>query len=66
MSISFRWGIFRLTNPPGLPYIQNCQDTGFFHEHSINDIYVHATHVYESDKLEFEVCDLRPGHKASR
>ncbi|GAB1317826.1 MPN domain-containing protein [Madurella fahalii] len=60
------WGIFRLTNPPGLPHIQNCQNPGFFHEHSIDNLYVRADHVYESDKLEFDVCDLRPGHKAGR
>ncbi|KAL2169481.1 hypothetical protein VTG60DRAFT_6025 [Thermothelomyces hinnuleus] len=60
------WGIFRLTNPPGLPHILSCQRTETFHQHSVDNLYVEAGspqgHVYESKALEFEVCDLRPGH----
>ncbi|AEO68234.1 dc123f32-79b5-44c4-a4a6-c786489bb128 [Thermothielavioides terrestris] len=60
------WGIFRLTNPPGLPHILSCQRTETFHSHSVDNLYVEAGHpqghVYESKTLEFEVCDLRPGH----
>ncbi|KAL2163304.1 hypothetical protein VTH06DRAFT_5361 [Thermothelomyces fergusii] len=60
------WGIFRLTNPPGLPHILSCQRTETFHRHSVDNLYVEAGsprgHVYESKTLEFEVCDLRPGH----
>ncbi|KAL2193854.1 hypothetical protein P885DRAFT_80862 [Corynascus similis CBS 632.67] len=60
------WGIFRLTNPPGLPHILSCQRTETFHQHSVDNLYVEAGspqgHVYESKTLEFEVCDLRPGH----
>ncbi|KAL2024866.1 hypothetical protein VTK56DRAFT_3565 [Thermocarpiscus australiensis] len=60
------WGIFRLTNPPGLPHILACEKAETFHQHSIDNIYVEAGHppghVYESRSLEFEVCDLRPGH----
>ncbi|KAK3306087.1 uncharacterized protein B0T15DRAFT_511935 [Chaetomium strumarium] len=59
------WGIFRLTNPPGLPHILSCQRTETFHPHSVTNLYVDAGHpqghVYESKSLEFEVCDLRPG-----
>ncbi|KAK4235890.1 hypothetical protein C8A03DRAFT_46037 [Achaetomium macrosporum] len=60
------WGIFRLTNPPGLSHILSCQRTETFHQHSVGNLYVEAGHpqghVYESRTLEFEVCDLRPGH----
>ncbi|KAL2174857.1 uncharacterized protein P884DRAFT_279789 [Thermothelomyces heterothallicus CBS 202.75] len=60
------WGIFRLTNPPGLPHILSCQRTETFHQHSVDNLYVEAGspqgHVYESKALEFEICDLRPGH----
>ncbi|KAK3292925.1 uncharacterized protein B0H64DRAFT_464703 [Chaetomium fimeti] len=60
------WGIFRLTNPPGLPHILSCQRTETFHHHGVDNLYVEAGHpqghVYESRTLEFEVCDLRPGH----
>lgn len=63
---SIRWGIFRLTDPPGLPHILSCQRTETFHPHSVDDLYVEAGHpqghVYESKTLEFEVHDLRPGH----
>ncbi|KAK4121987.1 hypothetical protein N657DRAFT_576601 [Parathielavia appendiculata] len=59
------WGIFRLTNPPGLPHLLSCQRTETFHPHSVDNLYVDAGnpagHVYESKALEFEVCDLRPG-----
>jgi STAM-binding protein len=61
-----RWGIFRLTDPPGLPHILSCQRTETFHPHSVDNLYVEAGHpqghVYESKTLEFEVHDLRPGH----
>ncbi|KAK4143392.1 uncharacterized protein C8A04DRAFT_28815 [Dichotomopilus funicola] len=60
------WGIFRLTNPPGLPHLLSCQRSETFHPHSVDNLYVDAGHpqghVYESRSLEFEVCDLRPGH----
>ncbi|KAL2117671.1 hypothetical protein VTJ04DRAFT_7331 [Mycothermus thermophilus] len=59
------WGIFRLTNPPGLPHLLSCQRTETFHQHSVDNLYTEAGHpqghVYESKSLEFEVCDLRPG-----
>lgn len=64
-SNSARWGIFRLTNPPGLPHILSCQRTETFHQHSVDNLYVEAGHpaghVYESKSLEFDVCDLREG-----
>ncbi|KAK7968761.1 hypothetical protein PG996_002814, partial [Apiospora saccharicola] len=61
------YGIFRLTNPPGLPHILHCNETATFHQHSIDNLYTGAEkpagHVFESDKLEFDVKDLRPGTK---
>ncbi|KAH9905614.1 hypothetical protein F4778DRAFT_671383 [Xylariomycetidae sp. FL2044] len=59
------YGIFRLTNPPGLPHILQCREKATFHQHSVDDLYTSAEeppgHVYENDKLEFTVHDLRPG-----
>ncbi|KAJ3952401.1 hypothetical protein N0V92_011148 [Colletotrichum tropicale] len=58
------YGIFRLTNPPGLTHILQCTQTQTFHQHSIDDLYTTASnppgHVYHSDKLDFYVKDLRP------
>ncbi|GKU03633.1 amsh protease sst2 [Fusarium langsethiae] len=57
------YGIFRLTHPPGLDHILNCNHQDTFHQHSIDNIYRGAGqptgHVYESDKLDFYVHDLR-------
>ncbi|KAK3388611.1 hypothetical protein B0T20DRAFT_98935 [Sordaria brevicollis] len=60
------YGIFRLTDPPGLPHIINCNTPGVFHQHGIpsDDIYCSARHapghVFESSRVDFEVVDLRP------
>ncbi|KAH6686742.1 Mov34/MPN/PAD-1 family protein [Plectosphaerella plurivora] len=58
------YGIFRLTNPPGLPYILNCNQTATFHTHSIDNIYTKAVnppgHVFTRDDLDFYLHDLRP------
>jgi len=57
------YGIFRLTNPPGLEHILNCTHSDTFHQHSIDNLYRGAMqpegHVYESNKLSFDVQDLR-------
>jgi hypothetical protein len=59
------YGIFRLTQPPGLPHIMQCTQSATFHQHSIDNIYTNAVHapghVYETDRLDFAVEDLRPG-----
>lgn len=59
-----RWGIFRLTDPPGLPHILNCTHTDTFHPHSVDNIYTDAGHppghVYETSRMDFYVHDLRP------
>lgn len=57
-----RWGIFRLTDPPGLKTILNCTQTGIFHPHAVDNIYTDAQkpgHVWELPGLEFQVVDLR-------
>ncbi|KAI9725061.1 MAG: hypothetical protein M1812_000337 [Candelaria pacifica] len=59
------WGVFRLTDPPGMKSILNCRQTGLFHPHEEGNIYTDALrpgHVFEAKGLEFEVMDLRPGH----
>ncbi|KAM7188261.1 hypothetical protein V8F20_010638 [Naviculisporaceae sp. PSN 640] len=58
------WGIFRLTHPPGLNHVLQCEHNDTFHQHSIDNLYVEigqqpATHVYESSSLDFSVTDLR-------
>lgn len=59
------YGIFRLTNPPGLSHILNCTQSSTFHAHSVDNLYTGAGHppghVYEHDNLEFYVQDIRPG-----
>ena len=57
------WGVFRLTDPPGLKTVLNCTQTGLFHPHAETNIYTGALrpgHVFEVNKLEFETVDLRP------
>ncbi|KAJ9203509.1 hypothetical protein DTO164E3_2431 [Paecilomyces variotii] len=57
------WGVFRLTDPPGLKSILSCTQTGLFHPHAQTNIYTDALrpgHVFEAKGLEFEVVDLRP------
>lgn len=57
------WGIFRLTDPPGLKTVLNCTQTGLFHPHPETNIYTDALrpgHVFEAKGLEFETVDLRP------
>ncbi|CAJ2509643.1 Uu.00g146690.m01.CDS01 [Anthostomella pinea] len=59
------YGIFRLTNPPGLPHVLNCTQSATFHQHHVDNLYTQAGHppghVYENEKLDFYVHDLRPG-----
>ncbi|KAJ5624153.1 hypothetical protein N7510_000462 [Penicillium lagena] len=57
------WGVFRLTDPPGLKTVLNCTQTGLFHPHAQENIYTGALrpgHVVEANGLEFETVDLRP------
>jgi STAM-binding protein len=60
-----RWGVFRLTDPPGLKTILNCRQTGLFHPHGEDNVYTDALkpgHVWELPLLDFDVVDLRPGN----
>lgn len=57
------WGVFRLTNPPGLKSILDCRQTGLFHPHAEHNIYTGALrpgHVSEARGLKFTTVDLRP------
>ncbi|KAI0104736.1 hypothetical protein GGR51DRAFT_521916 [Nemania sp. FL0031] len=59
------YGIFRLTNPPGLPHILDCKQSATFHTHHVENLYTGAEHkpghVYENENLDFYVHDIRPG-----
>ncbi|KAG8986260.1 hypothetical protein FRB94_004472 [Tulasnella sp. JGI-2019a] len=54
------FGIFRLTDPPGLQIIQNCNDKNLFHPHPDKPIYTDADsgHVKMAD-LPLSIADLR-------
>ena len=57
------WGIFRLTDPPGMKTVLNCRRPGLFHLHDVDDIYTGALkpgHVFELPQMPFDVVDLRP------
>ena len=56
------WGIFRLTDPPGLPSVLNCTQKGLFHPHAENNLYTDALrpgHVVEGPGLKFQTVDMR-------
>ncbi|MCJ1467123.1 hypothetical protein MMC07_005745 [Pseudocyphellaria aurata] len=57
------WGVFRLTDPPGMKSILSCAQEGLFHPHAESNIYTDALrpgHVFEAKGLEFDIVDLRP------
>lgn len=63
VSDRFRYGVFRLTDPPGMQAISACRQSGVFHPHAETNIYTDALkpgHVIEAKGLDFEVVDLRP------
>ncbi|KAG5949372.1 hypothetical protein E4U53_005904 [Claviceps sorghi] len=57
------YGIFRLTHPPGLDHILDCRKSETFHQHDVSNLYRETEHpdghVYENDKMSFDVKDLR-------
>ncbi|KAG9235342.1 hypothetical protein BJ875DRAFT_374424 [Amylocarpus encephaloides] len=56
------WGVFRMTDPPGMQSVLNCNKPGLFHPHDETNIYTDALrpgHVCEAD-MPFDVVDLRP------
>jgi STAM-binding protein len=60
-----RWGVFRLTDPPGVQTIVNCRQKGLFHPHGQDSIYTDAMrpgHVCIVDEMGFEIVDLRKGN----
>ncbi|KAI9750214.1 MAG: hypothetical protein M4579_006562 [Chaenotheca gracillima] len=59
------WGVFRLTDPPGMKTVRNCTKPGLFHPHEESNVYTDALrpgHVFEASGMEFQVVDLRPDH----
>ena len=59
------WGVYRLTDPPGMKMILNCTNTGLFHPHDSGTLYTDALrpgHVFEAKGLEFDVHDMRSGN----
>lgn len=58
-------GIFRLTDPPGLPAVLRCTQKGVFHPHAEPNLYTDADagggggHVVEGPGLKLRVVDLR-------
>lgn len=57
------WGVFRLTDPPGMQAIAACHRPGLFHPHDEDRLYTDVLgrpgHVIEHAELEFDVVDLR-------
>lgn len=61
---NYRWGVFRLTDPPGVKTIMSCRQSGLFHPHGEADVYTDAMrpgHVCEVREMGFDVVDLRKG-----
>lgn len=58
------WGVFRLTDPPGIGAIKTCSKPGIFHPHDethlFTDVLGRPGHVLEHNDLKFEMVDLRP------
>jgi STAM-binding protein len=65
--VNFSWGVFRLTDPPGLKTITDCREKALFHPHSIpgDSIYrdcwrgTSDGHVREMPGAKLEIVDLR-------
>ncbi|KAF8423859.1 hypothetical protein EV426DRAFT_601444 [Tirmania nivea] len=57
------WGVFRLTDPPGVKTIMTCTQKSLFHPHEAGEeLYTDAMrpgHVVVVNEMEFEVIDLR-------
>ncbi|KAK9449945.1 uncharacterized protein V1518DRAFT_426815 [Limtongia smithiae] len=57
------WGVFRLTDPPGIQAITNCRATATFHPHAESNLYTDAAmpagHASFRSGLPFAIEDLR-------
>jgi STAM-binding protein len=61
------WGVFRLTDPPGVKTITDCRERSLFHPHSISGDMIYRDcwrgtsdgHVREMVGAKLEVVDLR-------
>ncbi|KAA8901395.1 hypothetical protein FN846DRAFT_122023 [Sphaerosporella brunnea] len=59
------WGVFRLTDPPGVQTIISCRQKGLFHPHGKDNIYTDAMrpgHVCIVEEMGFDIVDLRKGN----
>ncbi|GAA5972406.1 hypothetical protein JCM11641_001830 [Rhodosporidiobolus odoratus] len=57
-----QWGIFRMTDPPGLGTVAHCTETGTFHEHPDLPLYTDCDSDFahcKTVKAGFECVDLR-------
>ena len=57
------YGGFRLSDPPGIQNVFNCNNPRIFHPHPEIDTYTSALkpgHVYETEGIEIKTVDLRP------
>ncbi|KAK9463791.1 uncharacterized protein V1516DRAFT_668704 [Lipomyces oligophaga] len=61
------WGVFRLTDPPGIKAVTACRRPEAFHPHEEKNLYTTAQmppgHVSIRGGLPFEVADLRKGRR---
>ncbi|KZS88008.1 JAB1/MPN domain-containing protein [Sistotremastrum niveocremeum HHB9708] len=55
------YGVFRLTDPPGLSFILDCTASSSFHPHSQDHLYTDCdgTHVTLVEGIGLEICDIR-------
>ncbi|ODV92169.1 hypothetical protein CANCADRAFT_22685, partial [Tortispora caseinolytica NRRL Y-17796] len=56
------FGIFRLTDPPGIGVITECREPAMFHPHSTGNLYTSAYkpgHASFSDQVPLTIKDLR-------
>ena len=63
-NFTFSYGIFRLTDPPGLEIITNCQHPSAFHPHPetatiYRELKGPNSHAQLDPNLPLEVIDLR-------
>ncbi|RPA98771.1 hypothetical protein L873DRAFT_1686502, partial [Choiromyces venosus 120613-1] len=58
------WGVFRLTDTPGVKTIMACRQSNLFHPHGELKVYtdvIRSGHVCEVREMGFDVVDLRKG-----
>jgi len=55
------FGVFRLTDPPGLRYVLDCKKPEMFHQHDAPNLYTDcdSAHVSLIEGIGLEICDIR-------